>query len=221
MNFYEQRRDERLHNKPIQLTYTAGYICFMHSEHDFEGASFEDNFLRANHIDYDAVNQLVAEDFAITGDDWKHHAHSARHLILNILDNYFPTSTRKQKTRYSDGRLLPKYPKWPTPLPGIRCRMDLADLVPLPTLPLDESSILGTIDILKVYLKDTLELDDHVVRNKCIIFKGDFLTVRNIRRAIYRRHGEPLALNRFQYIEPIASLFHLQMNVLKLFFGAS
>ena len=99
--------------------------------------------------------------------------------------------------------------------------MDPADLVPLPTLPLYEFSILGTIDILKVYLKDTLELDDHVVRNKCIIFKGNFLTVRNIRRAIYCRHGEPLALNCFQYIEPIAGLFYLQMNVLKLFLGAS
>ena len=99
--------------------------------------------------------------------------------------------------------------------------MDLADLVSLPTLPLDKSSILGTIDILKVYLKDTLELDDHVVQNKCIILKGNFLTLRNIIKDIYSRHGEPLVFNYFQYIEPIAGFFYLQMNMLKLFLGAS
>ena len=221
MNFYDQRHDERLHNKPVQLTYTADYVCFMHSDQKKEGATFEECFLRANHIDYDAVNQLVAEDFAVSSNDWKHHAHSARYLISQILGDYFPTSTRKQKVRCSDGRLLPKYAKWPTPLPNVQCRMKQAELIPLPTLPLDEAVISETIDILKHYIKGTLELEDHVVQNTCIMFKGGFLTVRNVRRAIYRRHAEPLALDRFEYIEPIAGLFHLQMNVLKLFLGAS
>ena len=99
--------------------------------------------------------------------------------------------------------------------------MKQAELIPLPTLPLDEAVISETIDILKHYIKGMLELEDHVVQNKCIMLKGDFLTVRNVRRAIYRRHAEPLALDRFQYIEPITGLFHLQMNVLKLFLGAS
>ena len=110
---------------------------------------------------------------------------SARYLISKFLSDYFPTSTRKQKIRHSDGRLLPKYTKWPTPLPDIQCRMEETDLIPLPTLPLDESSISGTIDILRSYIKDTLELEDHVMQDKCIMFKGDYLTVRNIRRAIY------------------------------------
>ena len=98
--------------------------------------------------------------------------------------------------------------------------MDPVDLVLLPILPLDVFLISDTIGILKVYLKDTLELDNHIVQNKCIIFKGNFLTVRNIRRTIYGQHGKPLTLNCFQYIEPIAGFFHLQINVLKLFLGA-
>ena len=111
MNFYEQRQDKQLYNKPFYLIYTADYVCFIYSEHDFECASIENNFSRANHIDYNAVKQLVAEDFAISGNDWKHHANFARHFISNILGNYFLISICKQKTRYSDNHLLPKYTK--------------------------------------------------------------------------------------------------------------
>lgn len=89
----------------------------MHSDHENEGATFEECFLGADRVDYDAVNQLAAEDFAMSSNDWKHHA---RYLISKILSGYFPTSTRKQKIRHSDGRLLPKYTEWPTPLPDIQ-----------------------------------------------------------------------------------------------------
>ena len=192
----------------------------MHSDHDNKGATFEECFLRANDVDYNAVNQLTAEDFMMSSKDWEHHAHCARHIISKILDNYFPASIRKQKKRHLDGRLLPKYAKWATPLPNIQCRMEPPNLIPLPTLSLNESTISGTIDILRSYIKDTLKLKDHVIQDKCIMFKGDYLTVRNIRKAIFCRHGEPLALNRFQYIKPIAGFFYLQINMLKLFLGA-
>ena len=52
------------------------------------------------------------------------------------------------------------------------------------------------------------------------MFKGDFLTVCNITRAIYRRRYDAGDIDRFLFMEPIAGFLHLQMNVLKLFLGA-
>ena len=69
MNFYEKQRDERLYNKPIQLIYIMGYISFMHLDYENENASYEKTFLRANHVDYDMVNQLVAKHFATSSDN--------------------------------------------------------------------------------------------------------------------------------------------------------
>ena len=48
--------------------------------------------------------------------------------------------------------------------------------------------------------------------------KEDWLTVRNVRIAIYQCTGEVTELDTFKWLEPIASLFYLQMTVLKTFF---
>ncbi len=47
--------------------------------------------------------------------------------------------------------------------------------------------------------------------------KGNWLTIRNITQAIYQKQEEPEILYMLGWIEPIAGLFHLQMNILKLF----
>lgn len=66
MNFYEHWLDERLHNKGVgvQVAYTGGYVCFMRSAHDeIEEANWEQRYLDASQLDYNAVNQLLVEDF--------------------------------------------------------------------------------------------------------------------------------------------------------------
>ncbi len=98
--------------------------------------------------------------------------------------------------------------KWQAPLREVQCRIEKADIIPLSTLLLDKASIAGCIDILKKYLK-RLGIEDVAILNKLLIFKNDFLTVCNITRAIYRRQEELRLIERFQFIEPIAGLFHL------------
>ena len=80
--------------------------------------------------------------------------------------------------------------------------------------------IAETIDILRVYL-ERLGLDDYVVSGKKIMFRGDFLTVRNVTRAIYQGQIEVNPIDRFEFIKPVVGFLHLQMNVLKLFLGAT
>lgn len=45
------------------------------------------------------------------------------------------------------------------------------------------------------------------------MFHRDYLTVRNITRAMMHRAIEPHPVIRFQWIEPVTGLLHLQMNV--------
>lgn len=67
---------------------------------------------------------------------------------------------------------------------------------------------------------ERLGIEDCVVGGKKVMFRGDFLTVRNITRAIYQSHMEIHLIDRFEFIKPIAGFLHLQMNVLKSFLGA-
>ena len=76
---------------------------------------------------------------------------------------------------------------------------------------------MGTIEIL-FDVAERLELTDNVIKNKIIILKGDLINIRNCRRAIYRRQDELRPMPWFHLIEHIAGLFHLQINMLSLFF---
>ena len=93
--------------------------------------------------------------------------------------------------------------------------MRKADGIPLSILPLNEASIAETVYILR-WLTKRLGLKD-VVEDKIISIKRDFLTVRNITRAIYRKQDKQNALYKFSWLEPIAGLFQLQINILRLF----
>lgn len=91
-----------------------------------------------------------------------------------------------------------------------------ADVISLLILPPNEALIAETVNILR-WLTKRVGLTN-VVEDKVVPIKGDFLTVRNITRAIYQKQDEPNALYKFSWLKPIAGLFHLQMNVLRLFY---
>lgn len=86
-------------------------------------------------------------------------------------------------------------------------------------LALNKLFIDETIKIIKEYLKK-LEFNNIVVQNKKIMFKEDFLIMRNVIKAIYRRQVKITLIHRFQFLEPISRFFHLQMNMLKFFLSA-
>ena len=63
-------------------------------------------------------------------------------------------------------------------------------------LLLDETSISGTINIFKEYLKK-LELDNITITNKNIICKRDFLMVHNITKAIYQQQDKKHSIHQY------------------------
>ena len=89
--------------------------------------------------------------------------------------------------------------------------------MPLPTLTFNERTIMGTIDVLTTFA-ERLGLSEEMVCNKIIMIRGDLLTVRNVRQTLFQRRGKLMKINRFDWLEPTAGLFHLQMNLLTMLF---
>lgn len=70
------------------------------------------------------------------------------------------------------------------PLQKVSYWTEKANIIFLPTLPLNKFLIAETIEILKKYLK-RLGIRDIIIINKFFIFKGDFFTIPNVIKAIY------------------------------------
>ena len=215
MNVYEHSRDQRIHNRSVLLNYTAGYVCFMKTpgSADDSNDTWAERYIDAHQIDRTLVNKLTCEDFELRAEDISHRSAVVRYSISEVLSQFFSGAMNKQKNSHN----RPLYTKWRSPLPDIKCKNEASNILPLPTLPYNEGNISETIEVLRDIAK-RLELTDDVVKDKIILLKGDLMTVRNCRRAIYRWQDELRPTARFHWIEPVAGLFHLQINVLALFF---
>ena len=51
------------------------------------------------------------------------------------------------------------------------------------------------------------------------MIRGDLLTVKNAQNFIFRQQTKLFSLERFDWLEPIVGLFHLQMNLLSILFN--
>ncbi len=214
MDFYENVQDQRLHNRSAIVNYTTRYICFMKP---LKGSREDDiwleHYIDSDQIDQRLVNTLANKDFDLTQPNRDHRSATNRYILSEVLGQYFSKSMHKQKNTLG----VSIYRKWETPLPNIRCRNEVADILLLPTLPYNKGSIAGTIEILRE-IAERLGLSDEIVRDKVILLQGDLLTVRNCRRTIYRWQGVDQSSLRFHWLEPVAGLFHLQMNFLSMLF---
>lgn len=215
MNVYEHARDQKIHNQSALVNYIAGYICFMKTPGSIDDSdnTWAKQYIDNDQIDRKFVNKLRYDEFELDKDDESHQSALVRYTISEVLDQFFFAAMNKQKNGYD----RPLYTKWQSPLPDVRCKNETSNILPLPTLLYNKGSILGIIEVL-FDIVEPLELINNVVKNKIIILKGDLMTVRNCKRAIYLQQDELRPMPRFHWIEPIAGLFHLQINMLSLFF---
>ena len=206
INFYENVCNQRLFNRSSLLNYTAGYIYFMKTNHCIEDSAnrWEEQYINNSQIDWKLINELRNKDFDLTQADQDHCSAAIRYIIPRVLHQYFATAMHRQKNDCN----IPIHRKWPSPLPDIKCKPDIANVLPLPTLASNKAIISGTIDIVQE-LGKRLELTNEVVRDKLILLKGDLMTIHNCRRAIFWWQAELLPLNRYSWLEPMAGLFYL------------
>ena len=201
LNFYKNVRDQRSYNRAHQVNYTAGYVLFMG----------KDSHLPAGSINYtlalEADNSLLLPNEDLEA----YNIRAASYNLGKTLHRYCRNAMDSQR----DDKKRLRYSVGEPPLSEVRASKSHADYMTFPTLDHNEASIDGTIAVLKDLTK-LLHLKPFDMKNSCIMLNGDYLTVRNVMRAIYRRqeHSEPI--HSFSYFEPVAGLFHLQMNVLKM-----
>ncbi len=205
MNFYKHVRDQRLHNQSAIVNYTAEYICFRKtSEEDREDDTWLKHYIDSTEIDQRLVNTVVNKDFDLTQMDHDHRSVVNQYIFSKVFGQYFSQSIHKQKNTQK----VSIYRKWETPLLNIRCRNEVADILPLLTLPFNEGSIAGIIEILQEITK-RLGFFDEIIRNKIILLKGNLFIIRNCKCAIYQQQGKQLPSPRFYWLEPVAGLFYL------------
>ena len=131
-----------------------------------------------------------------------------------FLNSILPLLCKNKKNDYN----ILIYHKWALSLLDIRCSLEKANLLLFPILAYNKSIILGIIDIFWE-LAQWFEITNEVVKNKIIFIIGDLMTIQNYRRTIYRQQDELLSLDRFQWLKPVAGLFHLQMNLFSMLIG--
>src|SRR5579859_2935308 len=90
-------------------------------------------------------------------------------MISDVITGFAKSNDRKVKMEQFD---MPRvHPLDPTKRP---------EIITLPVLPKNEANIAEMIDILNLYTKRT-GIPEPSILSKIINFRGDFLTVRNIR----------------------------------------
>lgn len=90
----------------------------------------------------------------------------------------------------------------------MRCCLEKAEVLTLPTLALDKAKISDVIKILNSYIK-ILNLMPKMIDDTLVLLKKNYLTIRNLRLAVYQAKFELHFIDTYQWIELFAGLFHL------------
>ena len=159
-----------MHN---QVNYTAGYVCIMEC---CGKQQCECRSLAAESIDRKAALALRFWDFDLVDDKTDYYfQEAAAHLIGTVLSRHF----KKPAAQAIDYTPLSEL--------EIRAKPGRAKVYCMRTFDEDEASIARTISILKL-INEELGLavgdrgaDGVNLRDKVVMYYGDYLTVRNIR----------------------------------------
>jgi hypothetical protein len=157
-------RDERLHNKASYLTYTAGYVV------EPPPSRAVPMFTRSD-VNYSAVQRLIIKDFLPSDDDQSILRFAFRSMLFTIVKRY----GKQHNLTFSDIN-------FPMPTVDALDPQDRPRFHVLPTYDLDESRIDEIISII-YEIADDIGLSDAQVKEFIVMFKGDYMTVKNIRFA--------------------------------------
>ena len=206
INFYKNVCDQKIYNRSGLVSYTAGYIYFIKTLNGI--INWTNNrkreYIDNSQVDKKLVNQLRKSNFELKQTNKDHWSAAIQYTISGVFEQYFAIAIQKQKNNHN----ILIHQKWLLPLPDIRCRLKKIDFFLLPTLVMNKRTIPGFINMVQKLTK-WLELLNKIMRDKFILFKGDLMTIRNCRHVIYRWQEDILPLNRFHWLEPMASFFYL------------
>jgi hypothetical protein len=153
-------------NKKRYKIFTSGFVLLTPSERTHR-------FFTAEDVNIDAIKTMNAMDFYPTQAEAERMEEIFRALILDTLLNWLKDRERPIRTELSDETF---------PMPSI-FQLDFRQVTKICTLPtydLDENKLQEMTQIIEEIAKD-VGLTPEQCKKIRLLYKGDFLTVRNIR----------------------------------------
>jgi hypothetical protein len=173
-NFYARVRDETLHNLAEMLNYTVGYVAFNPL------SRVRGLFTRAD-IDRTQLSKVTPIDILPAPEGLRQQRRAFEVGIYDTLVKYCGIHLSEAKKKYPEME--------PFQIPDIyRIPLQKLKVFNLPTYDKNEAKIDDVTDILRRIIQD-LGYTSEMLRDKIIMFKGDYLTVRNIRYFQYQCRG--------------------------------
>jgi len=155
-------RDQRLFNQGDFLTYTAGYVVRPHP------SIAHPMFTHADRR-YDRVTELNVLDFIPSADDRKHLSAAFESMIYTVVKGFLAYEGIKlPKSNFSMPKIFQLDPQ------------HRPEIITLPTYDLNEGVIAELIKILEKIQLD-IGLSPDQVKQNVLLYKGDFMTVRQNR----------------------------------------
>lgn len=104
-------------------------------------------YLTSDDIDYFAVNKLSVKDILFSPSDKQYQSKTMRYILSIILEKHFGKPMRNKKKAWIKDITIQVslYQKWPVLLQIQRCALFKADIVLLPTFPLNKANIEDTL----------------------------------------------------------------------------
>ncbi len=138
-------------------------------------------------------------------------------MILKILGDYFSAPIEEQKDTLKDVCLFQKHIKQLLSLFKKKYCQNRTKIIFIPTLVFFKTRIFDKINILKIYLeKQSLE-QMILIKYRFIMIKSDFLTLHNVKKAIYHHQMRNFFIDLFKLIELIAEFFNLYWTIYNSF----
>ncbi|RPA74679.1 hypothetical protein BJ508DRAFT_312650 [Ascobolus immersus RN42] len=195
---------KRLLHKSQHMSHeTQPFILFMHPDSGLTEP------LRMHTIDRTRATELNVHHFLL---DYGHLKKVAAHHAFTVLwHKYTPDIQRILKAKN-----IPK----PCFAPVYQLPIKKSCIYPLPTLKIDEGSIAGNLTVMNAIDKELgLNGDFYVDNNILQLTSGDWLTVRNTRKALCQRVECRSAADRREFVEPTIGPFHYQMAAQRCIMG--
>ncbi|KDQ32258.1 hypothetical protein PLEOSDRAFT_1034860 [Pleurotus ostreatus PC15] len=218
INMMFQVAEQILGRKNAQENGTCATIfpLFRAAEEDMSAEAYQHSLMNAP--------PLTLDDILLTSSEQALHEASMRHTLLRVIVEHGGIGFEKWKPRLQE--TLPKSKSKIQPLKGADGRPlpITTPIHPLPAMEIDESSIVGNVDVINTIDKELRLNQKGVNYLKFVrIMGGDQLTIAHQRLVLNVRAGHESGFHAWQHVVLMPGLFHAKIadchGILETHFG--
>lgn len=210
-----KKAQQSIDNKDSFIVATSRAILRLDQDYDFSNIQDPPLFSSKETL---SISDLLSSK-SLPSNHWKSV------FISQIFDALLPFSKSLQDLLELDPAQKPKI----QPIRKIPFGKDVPkpELIPIPTVPIDESSISGNIEVLHSFFKEYLQLPDSYFLNHKIPIYGDLSTIKKILSILNLRNENNLdediddnsVYESFRFLFPVTQLLHTRLAACRMIFA--